>query len=341
MKATHLSTREESSRGGMVCIRETGALMLLIACLGWGLAHSGLATSLTPAEQSEDPGPIHKLMAGSSDRDLWILRRSHGVFRQSLNDGSDEQVLPREYPTTDVAVHADERNTIYAVARYDGLLEIWWNGRIVVQQSQDTPDDYFRRVVFADHGKLMLAISLQGRLQVWRSTETTFQLEDDRYLAAGLDHVAVSADARFAACVSQGCQILIWDLQESRQVLTWDVPTSQCTDLAWSPDGTTLATVGLGREYGRLWLWDAATGRSRWETAADIVDPSAVMFSPTGDRVITGGFDRRVRIWDASTGALLAKHGGHDDTVRALAIAHSGDRVYSGGLDGRLLSWPL
>lgn len=78
--------------------------------------------------------------------------------------------------------------------------------------------------------------------------------------------------------------------------------------IAFSPDGTTLASGGLDNT---LWLWDAATGNRRflekpWWLGDTSVDyPTFVGFSPDG-KTLASIVDRRVGVWDVESGKHLA-----------------------------------
>ena len=68
-------------------------------------------------------------------------------------------------------------------------------------------------------------------------------------------------------------------------------------DLAYSPDGTLLATCA----EKTIRLWDVATGRQ----VATLTGPTtlaalSIRFSPDGKTLASGGCDNRVRLWDVA-----------------------------------------
>lgn len=83
-------------------------------------------------------------------------------------------------------------------------------------------------------------------------------------------------------------------------------------DLAYSPDGATIATAA-GSPYdgerekmpGELRLWDAKSGalRKRFDSPSGTV--RRVVFSPDGQCLCTASFDGHLRLWDVATGQLL------------------------------------
>lgn len=100
--------------------------------------------------------------------------------------------------------------------------------------------------------------------------------------------------------------------------------------LAFSPDGKTLATCG----YDRLVrLWDAATG-ARLRDLRDHSDSVyGVGFSHDGKLLATAGADRAVKIWDVATGKRLFTLGEANDWVYAIAWHPTRPTLAVGGID--------
>lgn len=322
---------------GVVCPREAIAVVLLLAGLVWVLAQlEAITSSLAPVDVNLGPGPTCELNVGESGRHLWLVRSENGLYRRSLADGCEEPVLPPRYPVSHAAIFDGEQDTIWAIARHDHIFEIWWNGRIVVED-RTNPPEFLRSIALADRGRLLVAATEYGLVRSWKRTEATFVLAGEYRVADNVECIAVSPDGRFVACASTPPQLTIWDIEQNRRHATWTLPT-RTANLAWSPDGALLAAVG--GFPGQLSVWEAKTGRQMWCMNADVADPMIVRFSPDGNRLYTGGFDRRIREWDTATGVLRSEFE-HNNAVKALALSPNGDRLYAGDLNGNVLSWPL
>ncbi len=107
---------------------------------------------------------------------------------------------------------------------------------------------------------------------------------------------------------------------------------SNVQHLAVSPDGRRLAAV-VGHD---IWLVEAATGQRLTALSGHKGPPDALVFSPDGRTLATGGHDHRVFLWDATTGSQRAALPEHDGFVHALAFAPDG-RTLASACEDRLI----
>ena len=68
---------------------------------------------------------------------------------------------------------------------------------------------------------------------------------------------------------------------------------------------------------------------------------SSVSFSPDGNRIVSGSFDRTVKVWDAQTGQETRTLKGHSGVVSSVSFSPDGKRIVSGSGDQTLKVWDI
>jgi hypothetical protein len=100
-------------------------------------------------------------------------------------------------------------------------------------------------------------------------------------------------------------------------------------DVAWSPDGHTLATAGGDKA---IRLWDTQTGTQRLTLIGHEDDVLGVDFNPDGTKLTSSSADQSIMLWDVSTEFTLSKAEGldpgllrifHTDFKKILALARA------------------
>jgi WD40 repeat protein/serine/threonine protein kinase len=111
-----------------------------------------------------------------------------------------------------------------------------------------------------------------------------------------------------------------------------ELPT---TDIAFSPDGQTMATADAG---GELRVWDFPSRSSRLVLKAHAGPISRITFHPSGMRLASASIDGSVQIWDARTDKLVAtlKHAG---PVYGIAFNPDGTRLATACADNLIRLW--
>lgn len=136
---------------------------------------------------------------------------------------------------------------------------------------------------------------------------------------------AFSPDGKRLA-FSEGGYVRVWDRALGQLLLS--LPVGPSFGLAYSPDGTRLATGG--GYVSQALLWDAATGQKLLTLTGGFKGKiTSAAFSPDGKRLATGA-DQTISLWDPATGKLLQTLKGHRREVRCLAFSPDGNYLASG-----------
>lgn len=161
-------------------------------------------------------------------------------------------------------------------------------------------------------------------------------------------------------------------------IRTYKGHTGSVYTLAFSPDGSTLATSGNDR-FIRIWdvatgidkatlrghtsgvrfltfnsdgtllasvshdktigLWDVQTGQRTFTLQSHDGPVSGVAFSPDGKTLATSGDDRTVRLWEVATGSQKTQIQSHNGAVWVVAFSPDGKTLVSGSDDMRIHVW--
>ncbi len=110
-------------------------------------------------------------------------------------------------------------------------------------------------------------------------------------------------------------------------------------DVALSPDGVTLASVGADRF---LRIWEMATGRLLKSLKGHTSDIRQVAFSPDGHTLATGSEDRTIRLWNPHTGEttrLLFTQ--YDHAVCSISFSPDGLMLARAGQNKDIKIWEI
>ncbi len=105
--------------------------------------------------------------------------------------------------------------------------------------------------------------------------------------------------------------------------------TTPVHDLAWSPDGHSLASAGNEKTVK---IWNATSGRELRTLTGHTHFVEALAWSPDGRNLASGSLDNTIKIWDTTSWRELRTMLGNGGTVYALAYSPDGRSLASGGL---------
>ncbi len=180
----------------------------------------------------------------------------------------------------------------------DRILRLWNTATgQPVREGYDGNSFRIQAVTVSPDGEMIVSGDRDNVVKLWKLHEKrflTFLPPDGSVLAVAC---SPTNDA-LAAGLDHG-RVVLWtgttEQEPKRRILAGH--RGDITGLAFGPDGTVLASVGLD---GMLRLWDAKTGEKVAATAVHVGGARCLAFGSDGDQLLTGGDNGEVRIWDVA-----------------------------------------
>lgn len=166
------------------------------------------------------------------------------------------------------------------------------------------------------------------------------------------------------ATSGEDAKLCLWDYSSDRPRLIWERPRAHETavhGIAFNQDGSQLASGG-GDYTAKIWnTADMVADRGLQSPGATPAEPVApfhvleghtdsvfaVAFSPDGERLASGGYDRIIRIWDLTLKnrdgqpPTVGTLSGHEGTILTLSFSGDGRLLTSGGKGEAVRLWDV
>jgi WD40 repeat protein len=180
------------------------------------------------------------------------------------------------------------------------------------------PAGFVKALAFSPDGSILLAGALDNGIDIFDVAKA-----ERRFTFPGLTRhakgIAASPDGTTLLSASVewfsagNITISRWDA--SHGLLKKQIAVPATFDIAFSPD--------LGSAYSLRTNWNAETGEKTGGVAGDW-EAEISVYSPDGDRVLTGDLQGNVRLVDPATGRQLLAMKAHEDQLGALAFSRDG-----------------
>ncbi|MEV4382979.1 AAA family ATPase [Streptosporangium sp. NPDC049644] len=230
------------------------------------------------------------------------------------------------------AVAISPKGGIVAGGGDDGTVRLWdmATGR-AVGRPMTSPEELVNDLAFTRDGSLLVVASevmtedfSSGGVRLWDVATQRLSGEPlvfDTDFDAGTEVFSaldISPDGTRLAAEADG-EVHVWDLATREQLATF--PTPSVEDLAFSPDGGSLAIADTD---GAIRLWNVADGSNLsplMVSSSGNVAAWRIAFTPDGTTLISVDSDETIRFWDLAT----SKQVGEPITRAGLSLALTPD----------------
>jgi WD40 repeat protein len=271
----------------------------------WSLAAAS-AVLLTNVAIAEDATTLAK-------QNRWVTSAVFMNGGSKLATGGGESLL---YRSGDVKIWDVKSGT--QLASFEGQPTIVWS------------------IAASPDGKALITTGYDGKIIVWNVAEKKPAQTIEK--KGWIRRAALSPDGtNFAAAMEDG-SVVLFETEGPKETKTFKAHEAAVYDVAFSPDGATLATCSTDKT-AKLWDWKAEmpAEKAKLEGHSDAV--WAVAWSKDGS-LATGGADRKIKLW-SSEGKEEATLEGHKDWISDVAFSPDGNTLASSSHDRTARLWDV
>ncbi len=282
------------------------------------IGHSGEVTSLVFSPNS------NSLLTGSKDSTAKLWNVSTGALLYTFS-GHTDSVLS-------VAISSDGSRVL--TGSDDHTAKLWEasSGQFIRTFTNHSSSVY--SVAFSPNGGQIVTGSKDKSAKIW-NVNTGQVIRTLSAHNGSVRAVAFSPDGTQILTGSTDTTAILWNAESGVQVHTFR--SGAVESVAFSPDGIQL----LIGSSGSAKLWNVETGSAVRTFIDNTRRVFAVDFSPTGNVVLTGSDDNRVRLWNKDDGTQILTITGHSSAINAAVYASTGNSMLTGNSDNYARIWDL
>jgi WD40 repeat protein len=273
----------------------------------------------------------------------------------ALVRGGVTAVAAMQYEPSNPAAIAFSRGFYGAISRGRGVDEAVSSGRVAILGLSDRTLEWVTPVLYLrGHDSHLFTLPAATTSTTKVPVRDTSPSRVVRTLAGRIGRaydVAFSPDGTLIAYATHAVNTVytasgydtlrLWETTSWKQVKVLRGQTASVRVIAFSPDGTLLASAG-GDNTVRL--WDTGTGKQvgtlKWHTRRGLsAAVLGVAFSPDGTLLAAGGDDKTVRLWQTATGKLVHTLTGYNGSVWSISFSPDGAWLAAAGGGHRIELW--
>jgi len=173
-----------------------------------------------------------------------------------------------------------------------------------------------------------------GIVKSWKWIDNKI-IEDNKMMGHNLGVVGIASHDDRVASVGLDCTIRLWNIQEGTELKCLDGGPADAWSIAFSTDGTKLAT---GANGGNVRVLDATDSEYPLLETINAGGKFALSlaFSSDNELLSVGGMDGNIKIFSNSTYQLLHTIEGHAMPIRSITFSPDSQFMMSASDDGHI-----
>jgi WD40 repeat protein len=284
-----------------------------------------------------DIGNAGALVFSPNGRALGGTRKGSFVVWKAGSSFEIERELP-DIATLFSAVQFSPDGKMLAGANADGSIVLW---DLMVDHPLLAPliseEEMVSYAAFSPDGRILATVQdkpKEAQISLW-DVASRGRIGPALIADVNVTSVALSPDGKTLAGTAGDRTIRMWDIATRKQT---KLATNSSHPLAFSPDGTMLASGGARKD--EMVLWQVGNGTLVEERLAHHSPVVALAFSPDGKTLASGSTDQTITLWDV--GGRQPKREplkGHTGEVVSVAFSPDGKVLASASWDRTLMLW--
>ncbi len=215
------------------------------------------------------------------------------------------------------------------VANSDNTVRVWDadTGQILNNIQEHTGD--MASVDWNTDGSQIGTNDLNGIIRTWNALDGVLVSQ----LSAHSFTIDWNSEWTRLLLAGDNDDIAVWNIAGNQVELTYEEHNNVIQTLAWSPDGSRVASAD---QNTIVHIWNPSSGA----LIAPFEDTALTLaWSPDGTQIATGNFEGEINIWSGTTGDFVRTLTGHSNRIRAIAWSPDGNFIASGSVDNTIRIW--
>jgi WD40 repeat protein len=274
------------------------------------------------------------LMSGSEDGSIRLWDAAAG--RES-RIWQKKSVFDASASSSHILSLSGDAKVLVRAGPAQGSVELWDFAKVARIRATKAHARPINGVVLSANGRTLITFT-RDELKIWQAAPGLRQTMVVKIPSYSISDAAVTADGKLVAIATSDKAIGLYDAVAGKVVRRIDSGPEYVLAVAFSPDGTLLASAGEGSPRENLRIWNVSGGTS----VGAIGPPDAahsVTFSRDGRLLAAAGLS--VTVFDVVTRTTAFAFVGHSGRVRSLSFSPDGHFLASGSEDNTVGVWDL